>query len=89
MSDGTNPDDRVRQVARMAAAQFTDVNDACPYPFHTQQARIFKAEFALARADQMRQQVAYTTALCECDLEVTVQELECGRCSSCGKAVPV
>jgi hypothetical protein len=27
------------------------------------------------------------SAYCECDLELTVSELDSGRCASCGKAV--
>jgi|GEM_PF-6310883 len=44
------PLDRVRQEARTAAQQFTNVNDACPYPFDTDEGRTFKSEFLAMRA---------------------------------------
>lgn len=46
--------------ARRAAAQYTDVNAACPYPFDTAAGRIFREAFhfhrkvAEARADGRR-----------------------------------
>jgi hypothetical protein len=43
------PVERVKREAREAAAQFADVNDACPYPFHSDAGRLFREEFARAR----------------------------------------
>lgn len=74
--------ERIKQQARAAALKYPHVDDACPYPFHTEAARVFKDEFALARGKHLD-----TSNTCTCELELTVQELECGRCSSCGKAV--
>lgn len=41
---------RIQQKARSAATTYNDVNDACPYPFGTEAADLFKAEFTLAWA---------------------------------------
>jgi hypothetical protein len=40
---------RIQREAREAAQQYSDVNDACPYPFGTDAGHAFKAEFLAAR----------------------------------------
>lgn len=42
--------DRIKAEARQAAAKYSDINDACPYPFRSPAAEVFKAEFNAARA---------------------------------------
>lgn len=42
--------ERLEREARAAAKTYSDVNDACPYPFHEDAGRIFAAEFKRARA---------------------------------------
>ena len=40
----------IEREAREAAKQYSNVNDACPYPFHTEAGQIFHAEFNAIRA---------------------------------------
>lgn len=42
--------ERLERDARAAAKTYSDINDACPYPFGTDAARIFADEFKRARA---------------------------------------
>lgn len=42
--------ERIKADAHAAARKYTNVNDACPYPFGTEAGRLFKAEFNFARA---------------------------------------
>ena len=42
--------ERLEREARAAAKTYSDINDACPYPFGTDAAHIFAAEFKRARA---------------------------------------
>lgn len=50
--------ERIRREAREAARRYADINDACPYPWLTDAAHAFRAEFQAARAaiDAARQQ---------------------------------
>ena len=41
--------DEVKQEAAQAATRYTDVNDACPYPFYSEAGRLFKKEFIRVR----------------------------------------
>ncbi len=50
MSDPIISRERLEREARAAAKTFSDINDACPYPFGTDAARIFSDEFKRARA---------------------------------------
>lgn len=48
--------ERIKLEARQAAAKYSDVNDACPYPWGSGAAIAFKREFLAAReALQARQ----------------------------------
>jgi len=67
--------ERIQREAHAAARKFSDVNDACPYPFATEAGRVFRAAFMAIQG------------LCECNEELTLQELETHRCQCCGKAV--
>ena len=40
----------IKTQARAAVATHRDVNDACPYPFHTEAGRIFRDEFVWVRS---------------------------------------
>lgn len=40
--------DRIEAQARQAAALYSDINDACPYPFGTEAARVFARAFRAA-----------------------------------------
>lgn len=42
--------ERLRAEAQDAATRYSDINAACPYPFHTDAAHAFKAFFHEARA---------------------------------------
>lgn len=42
--------ERLRAEAQDAATRYSDINAACPYPFHTDAAHAFKAYFLEARA---------------------------------------
>ena len=42
--------ERLEREARAAAKTYSDINDACPYPFGTDAGRIFADEFKRARA---------------------------------------
>lgn len=44
------PIEQVRHQARLAASQYSDVNEACPYPFDTEAGRVFREEFNTMRA---------------------------------------
>lgn len=37
--------ERIKQEAREAAKRYPDIYDACPYPFGSEDGRIFVAEF--------------------------------------------
>jgi hypothetical protein len=41
--------DKIKTEAREAAARYTNVNAACPYPFGTAEAAVFKEEFLWVR----------------------------------------
>lgn len=41
--------ERIKRLAQERAAQYSDVNDACPYPFFTGAGRLFKQFFLQAR----------------------------------------
>lgn len=43
--------ERIESQARSAARMYSNVNDACPYPWATDAARLFKAEFSRARIE--------------------------------------
>jgi hypothetical protein len=42
--------DRIKREAREAAARYTDINAACPYPFASEEGRVFRDEFNAHRA---------------------------------------
>ena len=42
--------DVIKTQAREAAAKYTQVNDACPYPFGTAAGQAFKEEFNWVRS---------------------------------------
>lgn len=42
--------ERIKQQAQEAAKRYSDINDACPYPWTWDAAHHFKAEFRAARA---------------------------------------
>ncbi len=42
--------EKIERDARAAAKTYSDVNDACPYPFGEDAGRIFADEFKRARA---------------------------------------
>lgn len=89
--------ERIAMEARQAAAKWSDVNLACPHPWGSGAAITFKREFLAARALIEAQQMGVPgievteleagDVLCQCDNELTVQELETMRCMACGKAV--
>jgi len=39
---------RIQHEAELAAKLYTDINDACPYPFGSAQGQVFKAAFKAA-----------------------------------------
>ena len=41
--------DRIQAEAFAAARQYSNINDACPYPFASPEGRLFKEEFLWAR----------------------------------------
>jgi hypothetical protein len=47
----TNPSS-IEQEAREAARHYSDVNEACPYPFHSTEGQVFRAAFAAAQASE-------------------------------------
>ena len=81
--------DRIKLQARQAAAHYSDVNAACPYPFASPAGAAYRAEFLLARA-QIEQALCEADAaeepsLCICTDQPTLEERDWNRCSSCGK----
>jgi hypothetical protein len=42
--------DYIKTQAREAAAKYSNVNDACPYPFQTAAGQTFKEEFEWVRS---------------------------------------
>lgn len=40
-----------------------------------------------AAEPEMEQDAANESPLCECNLDLTIQEMETGRCQHCGKAL--
>ena len=44
------PIERIHAQARAAALEYSDINDACPWPFHSDNGHAFKAEFRRERA---------------------------------------
>lgn len=49
MPDEIIPIDRVHREAAEAARTFTDVNDACPYPFASDAGHAFRKHFEMVR----------------------------------------
>lgn len=47
------PIERIEREATEAAKRYSDINDACPYPFHSDAAHTFKAFFDEARKDAL------------------------------------
>lgn len=45
--------ERIRAEARQAAAKYSDVNAACPYPWGSGAANEFRREFEAAREQQL------------------------------------
>lgn len=43
--------ERIEREAREAARRYSDINEACPYPFATDAAHAFRAAFAAARIE--------------------------------------
>ena len=43
---------RIQEEARAAAQRYTHMNDACPYPFETLAATLFRQEFIAQRLVQ-------------------------------------
>lgn len=91
MSTELSRTDRLRAEARQAAAKYTNINDACPYPWGTPAAIEFKREFLAARAyiqtgDMLADEQA-PEPFCGCAHELKASELETMRCEECGKAV--
>ena len=43
--------EQIEREAQLAAQRFKHINEACPYPFHTEAGRIFKQHFEQARAE--------------------------------------
>jgi len=41
--------DQIKREATAAAVKYSDVNDACPYPFATEAGQVFKSAFKEAR----------------------------------------
>jgi hypothetical protein len=46
--------ERVEREAKVAAQKYANVNDACPYAFHTEAGRVFKAAFFIAREEKQK-----------------------------------
>jgi len=44
--------ERIQREAAAAARIYSDINDACPYPFGTAAANAFKQAFAKAKEEQ-------------------------------------
>lgn len=42
---------RIEREAKAAAAQYSDINAACPYPFASEAGKAFKAVFLAARTE--------------------------------------
>lgn len=82
MKEQISTHDRIRMEARQAAAKWTDINAACPYPWGSVEAAVFKREF---HAEQ--QALAGSEMMCACPRELSAADLEAMRCSDCGKAV--
>jgi hypothetical protein len=83
--------DRIRAEARQAAAKYSDINDACPYPWGSPAAIEFKREFAIAReallqtADDSLDEEELPS--CTCTDQHTPEELDFNSCDSCGKPI--
>lgn len=83
---------RIEREARAAALQYSDVNDACPYPFGSDAGHAFSQYFKLARAEaQALQEVIDEdpddSPFCECGNQPTIEESDWNKCDSCGKAL--
>lgn len=83
--------ERIRLEARQAAAKYSTVLEACPYPFGTGAAIEFTREFQRARDEAldalMEDQGADECPHCTCTDEHGVEELDFNRCSCCGKPI--
>lgn len=85
--------ERIRREAREAAQRYTSVNDACPYPFSTDAAHAFKAEFQAARLQielaqaDLEDEDQDDSPFCVCNAEPTISEMEDGQCDACGKGL--
>lgn len=46
--------ERIQREAKEAAQRYSDINDACPYAFHSEAGRVFKEAFLTAQEDKQR-----------------------------------
>lgn len=86
------PLERLEQEARAAALQYSDVNDACPYPFGSDAGHAFSQYFKLARAEsqallEMIEDVPDDAPFCGCGNPPTIEESDWNQCAACGKAL--
>jgi hypothetical protein len=82
--------DRIKAEARQAAAKFSTVLEACPYPFGSGAANEFIREFEHARQQQLDELMecdADESPTCACTDQHTVEELDWNKCGNCGKSI--
>lgn len=90
MNQPISTEQRITVEARQAAAKWNDINAACPYPWGSGAALIFKREFYAEQQRLVAQSMAAADPpepFCGCAHELTAHELESMRCQECGKAV--
>ena len=85
------PLERIEREARAAARHYSNVNDACPYPFGSDAGHAFSHYFrqALTAAQAWQEWLADDEAeespFCDCGLIPTMGERDRNRCANCGK----
>jgi hypothetical protein len=83
--------DRIRAEARQAAAKYSDINAACPYPFLSGAAIEFTREFEAERSrlndlpDDANDDSE--APWCDCGNTPGFEELDWNKCDSCGKPI--
>lgn len=86
------PLERIEREARAAALQYSNVNDACPYPFGSDAGHAFSQYFKLARAEAQAledstvlEDIDDESSFCTCNAMPSIEESDWNKCDSCGK----
>lgn len=91
MQPALTPDQIVQLEARQAAQRYSDLDAACPYPWGSHKAVVFKREFLQEREHLIEQLLAEEapteSPFCECNAAHSIEERDFNQCDACGKPI--